>query len=190
MGEIPRHRFVPPDLVGEAYQDRALAIGEGQTISQPYMVALMTQQLLLTGVERVLEIGTGSGYQTAVLARLCRHVYTIERHQALSQAAAALLASLNTTNVSFFVGDGTLGRPEHAPFDRILVTAGGPEFPRPLIDQLAPGGRLLAPLGPPAKQMLTALDKHPDGRLETTELCACVFVALIGRHGRPEDDKG
>jgi protein-L-isoaspartate(D-aspartate) O-methyltransferase len=187
MGEVPRHRFVPAELLGEAYADRALSIKEGQTISQPYMVGLMTAELRLSGGERVLEIGTGSGYQTAVLARLAKHVYTVERHEPLSRTAKGLLDSLGVTNVSYFVGDGTLGRTEHAPFDRILVTAGGPEFPKPLLEQLAVGGRLLAPLGPPSRQMLTALDRFPGGRWETTELCPCVFVPLLGRHGRKED---
>jgi protein-L-isoaspartate(D-aspartate) O-methyltransferase len=189
MGEIPRERFVPPERAGSAYEDRALAIAEGQTISQPFMVALMSQELAVPPGARVLEIGTGSGYQAAVLSRLvgpAGRVVTVERHEPLSRAAERLLGSMGFENVEFRVGDGTVGAPDAAPFDRIMVTAGGPELPMPLVAQLAPGGRLLAPVGDRARQMLTALDLPPDGSRRITEICPCVFVDLVGRHGWPE----
>jgi len=187
MAEVPRERFVGDDMREAVYEDCALSIEAGQTISQPYMVALMTQELRLAGGERVLEIGTGSGYQTAVLARLCRHVVTVERHAELSARAQRVLAELGVANVSFHVGDGTLGRPSEGPFDRIIVTAGGPGFPEPLVEQLAVGGRLLAPVGSRRRQMLTALEKLPDGRTREIEVCPCVFVGLIGEFGLTEE---
>ncbi|MEW5726118.1 MAG: protein-L-isoaspartate(D-aspartate) O-methyltransferase, partial [Thermodesulfobacteriota bacterium] len=147
MNKVPRHLFVEEALGARAYGDHPLPIGEQQTISQPYIVAQMTEALGLKGDEKVLEIGTGSGYQAAVLAELCYRVYTIERIRPLLIKARKLLADLGYTNVVFRVGDGTLGWPEHAPFDAVIVTAGAPEVPQPLIDQLADGGRLVAPAG-------------------------------------------
>jgi protein-L-isoaspartate(D-aspartate) O-methyltransferase len=183
MGRLPRERFVPPEQAEAAYGDCAMGIGCRQTISQPYMVALMTEELGLRGGEKVLEIGTGSGYQTAVLAGLAGHVHTVERFAELSDAARRRLEELGLTNVTYHVGDGTRGVPAAAPFDRILVTAGGPDFPPPLVEQLAVGGRMLAPLGDQRAQMLTALDKLPGGRTHQTDLCGCVFVNLVGEHG-------
>lgn len=184
MRELPRHLFIAESGRGAAYGDHALPIECGQTISQPYMVALMTQELRLAGTERVLEIGTGSGYQAAVLGRLAGRVWSVERIPELAETARRRLAGLGLDNVEVVVGDGTLGLPAHAPYDRILVTAGGPVVPEPLLAQLAPGGRLLAPVGPERRQMLTAVDRREDGRLVRSELCPCVFVDLVGRHGR------
>lgn len=180
--DIPRHAFVPKDRQNEAYDDHPLDIGLGQTISQPYMVGLMTEALRLRGHERVLEIGTGSGYQTAILARLCRQVYTIERLAQLSERAQDALRSLGIENVCFRVGDGTLGWPEEAPFDGILVTAGGPSVPPSLEAQLAEGGRLVMPVGGWSGQELIALERH-GARLRRESHGGCVFVPLIGREG-------
>jgi protein-L-isoaspartate(D-aspartate) O-methyltransferase len=185
MREVPRHLFVPPALQSEAYADRPLGIGEGQTISQPYIVAAMTETLDVRPEHRVLEIGTGSGYQTAILARLAARVVTIERHHALAERARQTLAAIGVTNVAILVGDGTEGAPADAPFDRILVTAGAPSIPDVLREQLADGGRLVIPVGPPGFQHLTAVERHGH-RFETTRGEACVFVPLIGRHGWPD----
>lgn len=179
---VPRERFCLPQDEAAAFEDRAMAIGCGQTISQPFIVAAMTTALRLRPEHRVLEIGTGSGYQTAVLAKLCRHVYTVERMAALSRAAAELLASLSVENISFRIGDGTLGWSEEAPFDRIIVTAGSPEIPEPLTAQLAEGGRLVIPVGATDAQTLTILDRH-GGRLHEIPQFACRFVKLIGEQG-------
>ncbi|MEO5894439.1 MAG: protein-L-isoaspartate(D-aspartate) O-methyltransferase [Vicinamibacterales bacterium] len=181
---VPRHRFVPAELESEAYEDRPLAIGWGQTISQPLIVAMMTAGLKLRSEHRVLEIGTGSGYQAAVLAHLTRHVTTIERHESLASAARRVLAELDIRNVTVLVGDGTLGVPDGAPYDRILVTAGAPAVPAALQTQLADGGRLLIPIGPPALQYLTAVDRRGEG-FETRSGIACIFVPLIGQAGWP-----
>lgn len=180
--EVPRHLFVPPERADEAYDDHPLDIGLGQTISQPYMVALMTEALRLRGGERVLEIGTGSGYQTAILAHLCRCVYTIERLEGLSQRAQATLEQLGLRNIRFRVGDGTLGWPEEAPFDAILVTAAGPSVPPSLEAQLADGGRLVMPVGGWGEQELIALERRGDS-FRRENLGGCVFVPLIGREG-------
>jgi protein-L-isoaspartate(D-aspartate) O-methyltransferase len=177
-----RELFVPEALQYAAYDDDALPIGQGQTISQPYIVALMTQELQLDGEERVLEIGTGSGYQTAILARLARHVVTIERIGSLSAAARRILAQSGVTNVEYLVGDGTLGNPEHGPYDRIIVTASAPQVPEPLYEQLKPGGRIVAPVGDEASQDLVILEKTPTGPRQTP-LCGCRFVKLIGAAG-------
>lgn len=179
MEETPRHLFVPEVLRDAAYVDCALPIGEGQTISQPYMVALMTQTLRLGGSERVLEIGTGSGYQAAILARLAREVYTVERIEPLAEKARGLLESLGFDNVRVLLGNGSLGLPEEAPFDRILVTAGAPAIPPALIDQLATGGILVAPVGDLALQELTIVVKE-EGGLKMERGASCVFVPLIG----------
>jgi protein-L-isoaspartate(D-aspartate) O-methyltransferase len=183
--DVPRDRFVLPERLAEAYQDHPLDIGCGQTISQPYMVALMTEVLHLRGDERTLEIGTGSGYQTAILAKLCRAVYTIERLPALNRGAQEVLGRLGFANVRFRVGDGTLGWPEEAPFDRIIVTAGGPSVPPSLEAQLADAGRLVMPVGSWGGQDLVALERHGQ-RLERESHGGCVFVRLVGKEGWPE----
>lgn len=180
--EVMRHEFVPGDNLREAYGDHPVPIGEGQTISQPYMVALMTQCLELTGNEKVLEIGTGSGYQAAVLSRLANQVYTVERVASLAERATGLLKKLGHDNVEVKVGDGTLGWPEYAPYDGIIVTAGSPDIPPPLIEQLAEGGRLVIPVGGSWSQSLAVLEKR-GGEILRKDVCGCVFVPLIGKHG-------
>jgi protein-L-isoaspartate(D-aspartate) O-methyltransferase len=181
MTKVPRHLFVDEALRDHAYQDKALPIGEKQTISQPYMVAAMSEALELAPQDRVLEIGTGSGYQTAVLAELAETVFSIERIPAFAQRARRLLESLGYYNVLIQTGDGTIGWNEHAPFDAIVVTAGAPQAPRPLTDQLKSGGRLVLPMGDEHTQTLVRLRKTE--ALETETLGECRFVKLIGRHG-------
>ena len=167
MEKIPRERFVPPDQVSRAYDDAPLPIGEGQTISQPYIVAYMSELLDVRPEHRVLEIGTGSGYQAAVLAELAREVYTIEIVSPLAKSASATLAALGYRNVHVKDGDGYAGWPEHAPFDRIIVTAAPDEIPKPLLDQLAPGGRLIAPVGSQFEtQWITVVDRREGGLVE------------------------
>jgi len=185
MGAVPREAFVPPNQQAHAYVDGALPIEHGQSISQPYMVALMTQALELTGPERVLEIGTGTGYQVAVLAALCEMVYSVERIPELAETARQRLAALGIANVEINVGDGTLGWPEHAPYDGIIVTAGAPRAPEPLVEQLADGGRLVIPVGDRFTQMLNVYVKEPDA-LRERNLCACKFVPLLGAYAWPE----
>jgi len=183
MRRVPREAFVPSASSELAYADRALPIGCGQTISQPYMVAVMSEALRLTGGERVLEVGTGSGYQAAVLGELARHVMTVERVPELAEAARARLAALGYTNVDVSVGDGTLGSPSHAPFDGILVAAGAPRAPDALKEQLSPeGGRLVIPVGPAEQQWLVVITRHGDRFTESTGI-GCVFVPLLGRNG-------
>ncbi len=183
MLKIPRHLFVQDAMADQAYSDSALPIGEKQTISQPYMVALMTDLLELDGRDHVLEIGTGSGYQTAVLASLCRRVYTIERIRPLAMQARKVLDSLHLLNVNIKVGDGTLGWAEEAPFDAILVTAGAPAVPEALAAQLAPGGRLVIPVGNASDQTILRIRKEPDGSLLRETGVGCRFVPLIGQQG-------
>ena len=180
--KIPRHRFVEAGLQSRAYEDYPLSIGSGQTISQPYMVALMTERLSLTGGEKVLEIGTGSGYQTAILAELAGEVYSLERIFSLAQRAGEKLNEMGYTNVKIEVGDGTLGWPEYSPYDRILVTAGSPEVPQPLIEQLGGKGKLIIPVGGSFGQMLRVVEKTDKG-LKKTDVCGCVFVPLVGKFG-------
>lgn len=187
MAEVPRERFVPEDYRDQAFDDRALPIEAGQTISQPYMVALMTQELRLTGNERVLEIGTGSGYQAAVLAKLCAHVVTIERIAGLQAMAQDVLASLGFTNIEFHVGDGSCGWEARAPYDGIIVTAGAPEMPQTLYEQLRLGGRLVIPIGTGRPQVLQTIVKEKDGP-QVTDVCECSFVPLIGEEGWPVDE--
>ena len=187
IAETPRELFVPAERRGAAYADKALPIDAGQTISQPYMVALMTEELQLGGTETVLEIGTGSGYQTAVLARLCRRVVTVERIPELSQQAQERLAGLGLKNIEFQVGDGSLGWSESAPYDRILVTAGAPEMPPELYRQLAEGGRMVIPLGTGSPLTLQSIVKSPSGP-QVTDVCECSFVPLIGAEGWSEDE--
>jgi protein-L-isoaspartate(D-aspartate) O-methyltransferase len=184
MASVPRHLFVPPEHAGEAYADSPLPIGAGQTISQPYMVAAMADALLLEGREKVLEIGAGSGYQAAVLSLLAREVIAIESQPVLADAALERLARLGYANIRVETGDGSLGWPPDAPYDAILVTAGAPSVPPPLIEQLAKGGRLVIPVGRAREQNLIRLVKH-DGRTKQESLCACRFVPLLGRFGWP-----
>jgi protein-L-isoaspartate(D-aspartate) O-methyltransferase len=182
MLAVPRHEFVPVEAAGAAYQDRPLAIGEGQTISQPYMVAAMAEALELTGKERLLEVGTGSGYQAAVLSLLAAEVHTIEVFEPLARAAAERLARLGYTRVQVHTGDGSLGLPEAAPFEAIVVTAAAPQVPPPLVAQLAEGGRLVIPVGDAEQQELRVIRKVGGHTVERV-LHYCRFVPLIGRHG-------
>lgn len=185
MRNVPRHLFIPEMLRYSAYDDTALSIGEGQTISQPYMVAVMTELLELKGDERVLEIGTGSGYQAAILGELAREVYTIERVVSLGARAQERLRELGYDNVHVVVGDGTKGLPEQAPFDGILVTAAAPEIPIPLIEQLKEGGIIVAPVGERFSQVLIKGKKRRGVLVEEYSI-PCVFVPLIGEHGWKE----
>ena len=182
MGQIPRHEFVGEDMFQAAYEDCPLPIGGGQTISQPYMVALMTELLALEGGERVLEIGTGSGYQTAVLARLCREVYSVERIPRLAEAAREHLRRGGYTNAQVRSGDGTTGLAEFQPYDRILVTAGAPAVPPTLLNQLAPGGKMVIPVGDRLLQQLMIVEKQGDETVYR-QACGCVFVPLLGKEG-------
>ena len=184
FAETPRHLFVPAAVRHRAYEDGALPIGNGQTISQPFMQARYLEALRLHGTERVLEIGTGSGYQTALLGALAGTVFSVERVEALALAARAALREAGVTNVSVLLGDGTLGWSAYAPYDAVLVAAGGPEVPPPLVEQLAPGGRLLIPLGERGAQVLTLVERvgrGPDVR--HTPLGTARFVPLVGEHG-------
>jgi len=182
MKKIPRHLFVEEALQSQAYTDHPLPIGEKQTISQPYMVALMTEALLLTGKEKILEIGTGSGYQTAILAEMCEKVYSVERIRPLAIRARKLLYELGYFNVEIKIFDGTFGWTEESPFDAILVTAGSPDIPQPLVDQLAMGGRLVIPVGDEFVQDLFRVTKTKEG-VKREDLGGCRFVKLIGKYG-------
>jgi len=183
MRAVPRDLFFPQAGRREAYADRAAPIGHGQMISQPYMVALMTQRLDLRPQHRVLEIGTGSGYQTAILARLAGEIYSVERLKPLLDDAFDRLLGLNIRNVHFRFGDGTKGWPEAAPFDRILITAGAPELPRNLLlNQLKEDGIAIVPVGPHDEQMLLEIRRQGD-ELKTVDVCPCRFVKLIGQEG-------
>jgi len=184
--KVPRHLFVAESHRTRAYEDYPLPIGEGQTISQPYMVASMTQALRLTGGETVLEIGTGSGYQTAILAELAARVYSVERVPSLTGKARKVLDSLRYTNVLVKLSDGTMGWSEYAPFDRILVTAGAPDVPEPLLDQLGKGGILVIPVGSHTLQTVVRVTRGSDGNLTRERLEDCVFVKLVGKHGWEE----
>ncbi len=186
MGKVPRHLFVGRGMEPQAYEDRPLHIGEGQTISQPLMVALMTEALRLKGGERVLEVGTGSGYQAAILAELAKEVYTVERLTSLSMQARENVRRAGYHNVEFMVGDGTLGWPEKAPFDAIMVTAGAPKVPPALVDQLADGGRLAVPVGGADIQQLIIVERRGDN-IQTTIGTGCRFVKLIGQNGWKDD---
>jgi protein-L-isoaspartate(D-aspartate) O-methyltransferase len=188
MLEVPRHLFVPPEYADSAYSDQPLIIGHGQTISQPYMVAAMTEALDLTGTERILEVGAGSGYQAAILGRLAREVIALELDPRLAEAAANRLARLGFTNVQILTGDGSMGYPEKAPYDAIVVSAAAQSVPPPLLEQLAPSGRLLIPVGPPDSQELLRFRRA--GKTFTREvLHGCRFVPLLGRHGRQEGER-
>ncbi|NPV68649.1 MAG: protein-L-isoaspartate(D-aspartate) O-methyltransferase [Anaerolineae bacterium] len=182
MRKVPRHLFVPPELQHLAYHDGPLPIGHDQTISQPYIVALMTQSLQLKGDETVLEVGTGSGYQTAVLCELCKQVYSLERDRFLASRAATRLTDLGYTNVEVYVGDGSQGLADMAPFDAILVSAAAPSIPGPLRTQLAEGGRLVLPVGDRTSQMLVRVRREGESwRIE--DLAPVMFVLLYGRYG-------
>jgi protein-L-isoaspartate(D-aspartate) O-methyltransferase len=185
MNDIPREKFISPEWREDAYADRALGIDCGQTISQPYMVALMTEALELSGTEKVLEIGTGSGYQTAILAELAADVISVERHNLLSQQAAKTLEEMGYKKVRLVVGDGTLGWPAEAPYDRIIVTAMAAECPNALLQQLAEDGIIVIPIGNRDTQILQAIRKV-QGELRVTNLSGCRFVPLIGAQGWPD----
>ena len=182
MAQVPRHLFVDESIISRAYDDSALPIGEGQTISQPYMVALMTEMLMLTGSERVLEIGTGSGYQACVLARLAAEVYTVERIGSLCLEAQSRFKALDIANIHCIVQNGSLGYQQEAPYDAILVTAASPSVPEPLVNQLKVGGRMVIPVGDKFSQLLYRVDKTHDNIITTTST-PCVFVPLIGECG-------
>lgn len=186
MLKVPRHLFVSEALQDQAYGDFPLPIGEGQTISQPYIVAEMTQAIELTTDDRVLEIGTGSGYQTAILAELAYQVYSIERLRELFVRARKMLDELKYHNVVAKCSDGTLGWPEESPFDAIIVTAGAPEVPDALVEQLTPGGRLVIPVGGRLSQTLLKIVRHEVG-IAKTNLGGCRFVKLVGEHGWKEE---
>jgi protein-L-isoaspartate(D-aspartate) O-methyltransferase len=185
MQAVPRHLFVPPAVAAAAYADEPLAIGEGQTISQPYIVAAMTEALELTGSERVLEVGAGSGYQAAILSLLAREVIAVEARPMLARTARERLSQLGYSNVRVEIGDGTLGWPPGAPYDGILVAAAAPMVPPPLIEQLADGGRLVIPLGSAEHQELFRVRKQA-GRIVQQALFACRFVPLVGRYAWPD----
>jgi protein-L-isoaspartate(D-aspartate) O-methyltransferase len=183
FGAVPRHLLVPEALQAQAYRDAALPIGEGQTISAPGVVAAMSEALELRGDETVLEIGTGSGYQAAILAQLATRVVSVERVQRLAASARRALDKLGMTNVVVYWGDGTRGRPTDAPFDAIVVTAGGPSVPEPLLAQLAPGGRLVGPFGERAEQRLLRVRRTGENEYREELLGRCRFVDLVGDHG-------
>jgi len=185
MRKVPRHLFIPEAMRSMAYADNALPLGESQTISQPYIVALMTELLELKGAERVLEIGTGSGYQAAILAELCEKVYTVERIKALADRARTTLDNLGYNTVAIKVYDGTYGWKEMAPFDAIMVTAGSPSVPGPLVEQLKEGGRMVIPVGERYGQRLITVVKTVDGSI-TQKNIPCMFVPLIGNHAWKE----
>lgn len=182
---VPREDFLPERLRGAAYSDRALPIECGQTISQPLIVAMMSQALSLSGKEKVLEVGTGSGYQAAILSRLAGEVHSIERHPELARLATERLARLECRNVAVHVADGTLGWPEGAPYDAILAAAGGPHIPPAWLEQLRLGGRLVMPIGPRESQTLTLFTRE-EGKLHAHPLSGCRFVPLVGEQGWPD----
>lgn len=179
---VERVKFIPEALAEVAYADHPLPIGDGQTISQPYIVALMTEKMGLKGDEKILEIGTGSGYQAAILSTLCREVYTVERDQRLYDRARKVLGEQGYTNIRYRLGDGTKGWEDEAPFDGIIVTAAAPFVPEPLREQLAEGGHMVIPVGDLFSQMLMLLERK-NGKFEQSQICSCVFVPLIGEHG-------
>ena len=182
MRKIPRHLFVDAGIVNRAYDDCALPIGDKQTLSQPYMAALMTETLALSGSEKVLEVGTGSAYQTALLAELCFNVFSVEKIRALSLKARVLLDRLEYQNIALHVGDGTIGWSEHAPYDAIMVTAGAPQAPQPLLDQLSMGGRLVIPVGDEQGQTLVRVTRTRTS-FKQEQLGECKFVKLLGKYG-------
>ena len=186
MRSVPRHCFVPEEYRDMAYSDGPLPIGSGQTISQPYIVALMSESVALKGSENVLEVGTGSGYQAAILGKLARQVHTIERHAHLAEQARRVLEALEYKNVTVHTGDGSKGLPEHAPYQAIIVTASAPKVPKPLLDQLDEGGRLVVPVGGRMNQFLERWERH-GAKFEQDVLVPVAFVPLRGQHGWKED---
>jgi protein-L-isoaspartate(D-aspartate) O-methyltransferase len=182
FSKVERHQFIPEDLRGSAYADYPVPIGEGQTISQPFIVALMTESLEIGPEDKILEIGTGSGYQAAILAELAKEVYTIERIESLAKKAEALLKDLGYNNITIKVDDGTLGWKENAPFNKIIITAASPRIPLPLTEQLAENGKLILPLGETFSQVLTLVEKKAN-QLKHQQICGCVFVPLVGKYG-------
>jgi protein-L-isoaspartate(D-aspartate) O-methyltransferase len=186
--KVERHLFVPDEQLKYAYQDRPLPIGLGQTISQPYIVALMTELLNLKGTEKVLEIGTGSGYQAAILGEVVKEVHSVERHEDLAERASSLITSLGYTNIHVHVGDGSNGWPDKAPYDAVLVTAAAPSVPEPLKEQLAENGRLVIPVGKPGVQSLEVWQKK-DGEFEQEWIAQVAFVPLLGEHGWDSDPR-
>ena len=187
MLRVPRHKFVEQALESQAYQDAPLPIGERQTISQPYMVAVMSEALLLDGTEKVLEVGTGSGYQAAVLALLADRVFSLERIPALARRARKILDACGYSKVNIRLADGTLGWQEMAPFDAIIVTAGAPDVPRDYLDQLAVGGRLVIPVGDRLSQVLMRITRTAEDEFKKEQLLGCRFVPLVGNHGWHEE---
>lgn len=185
--KIPRHLFVPEQFQSHSYNDHPLPIGEGQTISQPYIVALMTDLLDLSGEDKVLEIGTGSGYQAAILAELGKEVYTVERHKLLAERAEKIFKELNYQNVKVLVGDGTKGWKEFSPYQKIIVTASAPDVPQPLFIQLDEMGKLVIPIGGRWSQDLILIEKRK-GKMIRKSVCGCVFVPLIGEYGYGDTD--
>ena len=183
--KVERHKFIPEKHRNSSYADHPVPIGEGQTISQPYIVALMSECLELKGTERVLEVGTGSGYQAAILAQLAKEVYSVERFPDLAQQARSVLNGSGYSNIKIKVDDGTTGWKEEAPFDRIIVTAAAQKIPQPLIDQLAEGGKLIMPVGETFSQVLTILEKE-GGKITSRIVCGCVFVPLVGKFGQSQ----
>lgn len=184
MAAVPRHEFIPEAYRKDAYEDRPVPIGEEQTISQPYIVAAMISALQLTAENKVLEVGTGTGYQAAVLSRLAVQVFTVERHATLAAEAQRVFQKLGYANISTIVGDGSRGLPEHAPYDRIIVAAAAPAIPEPLLLQLGEGGRMIIPVGSPEIQVLQ-LARKSQGEIFTSDLEGCRFVPLLGEAGFP-----
>jgi protein-L-isoaspartate(D-aspartate) O-methyltransferase len=182
MSHVPRHEFVAVNYRDQVYEDHPTPIGEGQTISQPYIVAIMLQALALNASDVVLEVGTGSGYLTALLAELARQVYSVERHASLARTAQATLARLGYSNVEVLLGDGGNGFPDRAPFDAVVVSAAAPQIPPPLFEQLREGGRMIVPVGPPQAQELQLVRKH-GGQPVLSSMEGCRFVPLIGSEG-------
>jgi protein-L-isoaspartate(D-aspartate) O-methyltransferase len=189
MQKIPRHLFVEEAMAAQAYSDSSLPIGEKQTISQPYTVALMTELLQLQGTEKILELGTGSGYQAAILATLGGRVYTVERLRPLGLRARKVLDSIGLYNVNIRMGDGTIGWPEEAPFDAIVVTAGAPEIPPQLLEQMNIGGRLVIPVGTQSEQTLVRVTRTGEGEYAREDVEQCRFVKLVGKQGWTDDGR-
>lgn len=185
IAAVPRARFVPVSQADAADRDRPVPIARGQVTTQPSLVAVMVEALGLRGDERVLEVGTGLGYQAAVLARLCAHVWSVERHPDLADAARAALAAAGVTTVDVVVGDGTRGLPEHAPYDAVILAAAFPDVPRPLVDQLRAGGRLVQPVGPGGAEDVTVFERSRHGLAAARVVTAARFVPLVGEHGHP-----
>ena len=183
FGKVPRHRFIDPKFYKDAYADFPLSIGNGQTISQPYMVALMAQLADIKKSDKILEIGSGSGYQTAILAELANQVFSVERLKNLTENSSAILEELGYKNITLKTDDGTMGWKGFAPFDKIVVTAGGENVPEPLLEQLRSPGRLVMPVGPRISQKLLLVEKTCKGAILEKEICSCVFVPLIGKYG-------